>query len=88
MAVVQGHAGSVGIDACYGAVLDQLLTGLPGCAGPVGDHLVAAHGTGGRFEQSRELRLGLQRETRSDGIGIKGFVGNALIVHHPAGAGD
>ena len=88
LAVLKGHATAIGVEAGDGTMLNQLVTGLAGRANPVHHHLVAAYGSGGGFEQAGEVRLGLQREARSDLRGIEGFVGDALVIHDATGSGD
>jgi hypothetical protein len=88
MTAFETDAAAVSINAANRAVFDELMACSTSGANPMGNDFVAADGTSGGFEQSGEIGFWFQREALCDLSSIQGFIGNALIVHHFASAGD
>ena len=64
-------------------MLDQLVSCGARCPRPVGNHPITANSPGRGLKQTAEISPGLEREPLSNLLRRQGFIGNALVIHHP-----
>ena len=65
-------------------MLNQLVSSCARCARPVSNHAITADSPGRGLKQTAEISPGLEREALRNLLRAQGFIGNALVIHHPA----
>ena len=69
-------------------MLNQLVSSGARCPRPVGNHPITANGPGRGLKQTAEISPGLERKALRNLLRGQGFIGNALVIHHPASTRD